>query len=348
MNRASDSTYAFVTSTPLVEHQQHQSYKNRNRRSPPIYCHTHPIHGTRSSSVDASKPSRRNFLRILPLLSVIPYLQARPSLAMCGEPDPFFAHYLDWREDVTGVSSGREVHYRLVGNVRKERNSKRYPVIFLGDAGVSLAIWETMELLGGSDRRLLFVDLLGVGDSDKVSPAILGDDKERLELAVEETLAVLKATDIGRNPPKGLKKQPMHVVAAGFGLRVAEGVIRRLRDVEFVSLTAEAWGKDAAAEVRQLVGEKICAVEALERGDKSLLTAVVKESDDVVRRMSKILPTLALRTTEQKGLKGDANNVKQVVVDGGGRLAHLSSSQQTSDAIDTFLSEIEQKINEEL
>lgn len=288
---------------------------------------------------------------------MIPYLQARPSLAMCGEPDPFFAHYLDWRENVTGVSSGREVHYRLVGNVRKERKSKRYPVLFLGDAGVSLAIWETMELLGGSDRRLLFVDLLGVGDSDKVSPAVLGDDKERLELAVEETLAVLKAADIGRNPPKGLKKQPMHVMAAGFGLRVAEGVMSRLGeggmkgDVEFVSLTAEAWGKDAAAEVRQLVGEKVCAVEALERGDKSLLTAVVKESDgseDVVRRIAKLVPTLALRTMEQKTLKGDANNVKQIVVDGRGRLAHLSSSQQTSDAIDTFLSDIEQKINEEL
>lgn len=323
-----------------------------------------------ASAAPRPHPTRRAFLRLSVAASVAVAasgLLSNRANAVCGEPDPFFAHYLDWAEGLANGPNGRHVHYRCVGSRRKEQKAGKFPVIYIGDAGVGIASGETFELLGETDRRIIFVDLLGVGDSDKLP----GDGfnlsrADAVALAREEVLAVLGALGIGGARAK--EPQSLHVVASGFGLQVAEALLTASEDEEMAktinlkvaSVAAEGWTSVKAEQsgditFAALQGTRVCAVEGAEGGDISIvrkLYAPGKGSGgspivSAIENISKRVPTLALRTFDSRPLDESVMGrglFTEHVFSQAGRIAHLAGAEDTMKAVDDFFKKVEGSI----
>lgn len=291
--------------------------------------------------------SRRSVLR-LALCAPALLSPAARALAVCGSPDPYFAHYVDWREGFARTVGGRRVHFRCVGDRRSERKMGHLPVVYVGDAGVALASGEPLELLAESGRRVVLLDMLGVGESEAL--ALAGGRREgAVREAWEEVSAVVRevgAGDGGR----------VHVVACGFGLEVAEALVGAGAEgaVGVASVVAEAWG-DVRGEGREgvtferLQGDRVCAVEGAEGGDAALVRTLYAAGRgrspmaEAVERVARRVPTLALRTGDVEPL-GDVRGAamfEETVLKGAGRVAHLAATEDTLKAMDDFFTKVE-------
>lgn len=312
-------------------------------------------------------PSRRAFLRLSVAVSAVAAadsLLSNRANAVCGEPDPFFAHYLDWAEGLASGPNSRNVHYRCVGSRKKEQKAGKFPVIYIGDAGVGIASGETFELLGETERRIVMVDLLGVGDSDKLPGHGFNLSRsDAVALAREEVLAVLGALGIGGARAK--EPQSLHVVACGFGLEVTDALMRACEDAEIgktinlkiASVAAEGWTpvkaeKSGDISFAALQGTRVCAVEGAEGGDISIVRKLYEpgrgsgESPIVsaIESISKRVPTLALRSFDTRPLDESVMGkglFTEHVFSQAGRIAHLAGAEDTMKAVDDFFTQIE-------
>lgn len=282
---------------------------------------------------------RRAVLRALAVLSLPLSGSAR---AICGAEDPFFAHFVEWQENMAGASSGRAVHYRIVGSKKKEEKAKKLPVLYIGDAGAGITAGETLELLCGTDRRLVCFDMLGVGDSTPFNYEQRSNDDLKSE-AVLEARGVLKST--------GLDRSRFHVVGAGFGLGVAEQLIEE--GLPVASVVAEAWSWPSSGSqlsFKELQGDRICAKEAAEAGDVKLLNAVYRSRNkggkESIRSIARRVPTLALRRDGEDAI-GKEPSLREAVLSAEDRLLHLSATEPFIRAADDFFGVVEDAKNNE-
>lgn len=322
---------------------------------------------TCASANSSQHPDRRAFLRnVLASVAAIAVnahlpVQAR---ALCGEPDPYFAHYLDWEEGMAKALDGRGVHYRFVGNKRKEVRAGKFPVLYLGDAGVALAAGETLELLGGTDRRVLLVDLLGVGESQPLGTGEFSLSRDdAIALARDEAFAALSA--VGISEQKEDKQQSIHIIASGFGLEVAEALLQKCSNdhdtsklnLAVASVAAEGWtpvqaekGKDISFELLQ--GNRICAVEGANSGNISIVRKLYRPTKSsspssmvsAIARIAKRVPTIALRTFGVRALGGSVIGAPLFVdheFSQAGRIAHLTGTDDVLNTLDDFYQGIE-------
>lgn len=320
-----------------------------------------------ASAISPNNRSRRAFLQLSFAASAAVcagFQFPRGANAVCGEPDPYFAHYLDWTEGMAEGPDGRGVHYRCVGSRKKEKKGGKFPVIYIGDAGVALASGETFELLGESDRRVIFMDLLGVGDSDKLPGEALNLSRaDTVKLVRDEALAVLRRLGIGG--AKAKEPQPVHVVASGFGLEVADALLAATDDAEIskminlkiASVAAEGWtpvkaGESGDITFATLQGTKVCAVEGAEAGDISVVRKLYQPTKgsgrspivSAIENISKRVPTLALRTFDTRPLDESVTGgalFTERVFSQAGRIAHLAGAEDTMKAVDEFFTQVE-------
>ncbi|PXF48883.1 hypothetical protein BWQ96_01439 [Gracilariopsis chorda] len=266
--------------------------------------------------------------------------------ALCGEPDPFFAHFLEWQEDFAAYDR-RQVHYRLIGSKKKEQKAKKYPVVYLGDAGVALASGETLELLGKTDRRILFSDLLGVGESQAFNSK---DQAEWVDLAANEVSAVLLKSGIADTKAKTVPK--LHIVAVGFGIEVADVLLKRSSaertGYQVASVVAEGWsvpGNMKSITFADIQGEKLCATEGAEGGNINILRTVYQSGEwqprEALKHVSEVVPVLALRMEVSPSIAFQNTRLREEVLRGGGRLPHLMQTEECMVEIDNFLEEVE-------
>lgn len=259
---------------------------------------------------------------------------------------------------------GRGVHYRLVGNYKKEVKAGKFPVLYLGDAGIALASGETLELLGGTDRRVLFVDLLGVGESQALGKGEFDLSRgDAVALAREEAVAVLGTVGISKEDRKG--PQSIHIIASGFGLEVADALLEKLRDeqdgtklnVVVASVAAEGWtpietGKNKDISFDALQGSRICAVEGGHGGNISIVRKLYEPANgstvspivSAIGRIAKVVPTIALRTFGVRPLDEkliDSPLFVDKEFSQAGRIAHLASADDVLSALDQFYEKLE-------
>lgn len=336
--------YAWQISLPLKSPFGPTEFFKCPQRIPWICRQAHPRHSSSSLSL-----SRRTILRALVHLPVALPLITFPArcTAICGEPDPQFAYFIDWTEDFAKSSDGRQIHYRRLGSRKKERKAKKFPVLYVGDGGVSLAAGETLELLGETDRRILFVDMLGVGGSQRLPEGGRLDRLKAVGVACEDVRSVLDAEGIGR------KSEAMwiHLVAVGFGLEVAEELVRRMgakgEGVQIASVVAEGWQPvklvDGVITFEALQGKRVCAEEGAKGGNIDMVRMLYGKGEDlgdVVKRIGRMVPTLALRTLDAEDLGA---GVEEKEVDYAGRLAHLVGTVDALKEIDIFFEQVERK-----
>lgn len=321
----------------------------------------------RGSIVSRQEHSRRAFLRLSFATAVAVYAGSQgpeDAFAICGEPDPFFAHYLEWTEGLAEGPNGRSVHYRCVGSGKKEKKAGKFPVVYIGDAGVALASGETLELLGESDRRIIFADLLGVGDSDSLPEEGSNLDRAAATLvARDEVLSVLRTIGIGGAKTK--EPQPVHIVASGFGLEVTNAILTATEDagmpkkinLNIASVAAEGWspikrGESGDITFAGLQGTRVCAIEGAHAGNISILRKLYEPVVgsgrspvvSAIENISKRVPTLGLRTYDTRPLDESVTNgalFTERVFSQAGRLAHLVGTEDTMKALDEFFAEVE-------
>lgn len=316
-------------------HPPHPLPRSRQPRAPPA------VRGAARPRAAAATPPRLPRRAVL----LLALLHAAPARALCGEPDPYFAHYLDWAEALAQTASGRRVHYRVVGSRRKERRQRKFPVVYLGDAGVALAAGETLELLGDSARRVVRLDMLGVGESDAVRGVV--GRAALVETACEDVVAVLADVGVGEGGC-------VHVVACGFGLEVAEALVREGTGVRVASVAVEGWRPPAGPKgegvtFAELQGGSVCAVEAAEGGDLEMVRRVYGGREgarmlEAVRKVAGVVPTLALRTFDTEPLETRLREMprfEEVVFSQAGRVAHLAGAMDTAKALDDFFTRVE-------
>lgn len=302
-------------------------------------CCTHA-----SPARTARETTRRSFLLSLVVAALSNPLKRAE--ALCGEPDPFFAHFIDWQEDFAAYDS-RQVHYRLIGSKKKEQKAKKYPVVYIGDAGVALASGETLELLGKTDRRILFSDLLGVGESQPFKPK---DQTGWIDLAVDEISAVLLKSGIADSKAKVVPK--LHIVAVGFGIEVANALLKRSSaertGYQVASVVAEGWavpGNMNSISFADIQGEKLCATEGAEGGDINILRTVYQSREgrprEAIKLLSEVVPVLAIRMEESPSTGVQNTRLREEVLRGSGRLPHLVQTEECMVEIDNFFDEVE-------
>ncbi|CAN8064463.1 unnamed protein product [Agarophyton chilense] len=292
---------------------------------------------------DRRRCSRRSVLLSAAVAAL--WLPLRGAEALCGEPDPFFTHFLDWREGFA-TNGNRQIHYRLIGSKRKENKSKKYPVLYLGDAGTAIASGETLELLGGTDRRILFVDQLGVGESQSLDSQ---QTYQWSELAADEVSSALLQSDIANKTTR----TKIHIVAVGFGIQVADVLLRR-SDVErtgyqVASLIAEGWSLPQKTannlSFDSMQGDRICAVEGADGGNTDLLRMIYGSSNwnpkIALKDIAASIPIMALRMKDWPSLGMLDMSIREQVLDGSGRIAHLAATEQCLEEMKRFFDEVE-------
>ncbi|KAA8498552.1 Proline iminopeptidase [Porphyridium purpureum] len=189
-----------------------------------------------------------------------------PAAAFCGDEDPFWAHFVDWKEELIPVAlSGSKAQcnilVRSLGNQKKERAAKVLPVIFIADLALPHEYLEPLEALAESQRRLYFFDQLGTGSSDAV-PENIGLDA--VQLRVAQVAAILEHYKLPR----------VHVFGHGFGGAVALAIAEQ-QPQRVASLILESpvfsYSPAQLTDVRRLLQASaaqtalpLCAAEALQ------------------------------------------------------------------------------------
>lgn len=189
---------------------------------------------------------------------------------------------------------------------------------------------EPLEYLGSTDRRIVYFDMLGVGISEGRGTLERG---QMMPAAVEEAQSVINA--VGVSDEGGV-----HVVAAGFGLEVAEGLIGRKDGMKVASVVAEGWQRiGEQVTMEDMVGGRVCGREAGAGGNLQLVRTVYGRGEwsDVLGRIAGRVPTLALRG-DGKEVGG---NVEEREVAGGGRLPHLGKTEAALAEMDSFFQRVE-------
>lgn len=282
--------------------------------------------------------SRRAILNAL----LVATFTALPANAVCGEPDPYFAHYLEWKEGFAKTGEKRSLHYRIVGSEKKERKAGKYPVLFLGDAGVGMTSGETLELLAGTNRRVILADFLGVGQSEKVYVQEMSV-QDIVQLACQEVDSILRSARISN-------ASQYHVIAAGFGIRVADALLEsQVSDMpKIASVAVEGWSPiTSALSFSELQGNRICALEGAEEGDidivRSLYDGKNSNIPQCIGRISNSVPTLALRSNDTQTVKEKfkGSKFKEALIPSAGRLAHLDSTEDCLSALESFLDSVD-------
>lgn len=197
---------------------------------------------------------------------------------------------------------------------------------------MGMQVAEPLEYLASTDRRIVYFDMLGVGMSEGKG---VWERGEMRGAAVEEAVRVLKA--VGVSDEGGV-----HVVAAGFGLEVAEELIVQKGGMKVASVVAEGWERiGGQVTMEDMVGDQVCGREAGAGGDFELVRTVYGRGEwrDVVRRIAGWVPTLALRG-DGRGVGG---NVEEKEVVGGGRLPHLTMTKAALAEMDRFFQGVEGK-----
>ncbi|KAI0567005.1 hypothetical protein FGB62_5g127 [Gracilaria domingensis] len=302
---------------------------------------------TRAVYYGARQCSRRSVL--LSVAASVLSLSLNEAGAVCGEPDPFFAHFLDWREDFASFE-GRQIHYRLIGSKKKEKKAKKYPVVYLGDAGVSMASGETLELLGGTDRRVLLVDQLGVGESQSLE----GQQKRQWpDMAADELSSVLLQSGIA-NEKTATK---IHLVAVGFGIQVADVLLKRFdadsTGYQVASVVTEGWSLPQSTKnmsFSAMQGERICAAEGAEGGNIDLLRTIYGGTKwnpkAAMKDISALVPVMALQMKEWPSIDLQGTSIREKELDGDGRIPHLAAPDRTLGEMERFFDEVEGRVAE--
>lgn len=218
-------------------------------------------------------------------------------------------------------------------------------MLYIGDGGVALEAGETLELLGGTDRRIVFVDMLGVGKSEQMLDGEMLDRKEAVRVACDEVMSVMDAVGIGRKNDA----MRVHVVAVGFGLEIADELVKRMEvregDAKVASVVAEGWlpvkSPDGVVTFEALHGTRVCAEEGAKAGNIELLKMLYGKGEDlsdIVKRLGAMVPTLAVKTfgTESLGPGVEERELRQA-----GRLAHLVGTEDAMKEIDSFFERVE-------
>ena len=329
-------------------------FKPKPTMTPPAWLLSHALNCTMLSSNPSHTPTsshqpaaisrcslnRRSFLNIFIASFALPYR----AHAVCGEPDPYFAHFTEWRENIVNMPDGSTLHYRLVGSRKNEIKTKKNPVLYIADPGVAISSGETLELLGG-DRRVLFTDMLGVGESGSRGMSDASASQLLQQACIELRSAVKSA---------GFSKGTMlHIIAAGFGVQIAEALMNDLQQdgIGVLSVVAEGLGSvsdDVSFE--SLLGKRSCAVEGGEAGNLGIARVVygdganVNGTEEAVKRLSQRVTTMNLRTADYtySSMKADRGMYVEKVINGNARLAHLANTEECLSVLDDFFIAVEQ------
>lgn len=306
--------------------------------SPPR--HPFPHHPPLASLRDSSPPTRRAFLKTLSVLTALSSLPASTP-AVCGKPDPYFAHYLDWKEAEISIPPAQTLLYRVTGSRRQERKSNHFPILHLGDASVPHQAAEPLELLAGDNRRVLIPDLLVPSPSTPPeTPAAPPPSRDALlARAAEQAIAAVRAEKM---------EDKFHIIAAGFGIQVAVKLLETT-SIKPVSAVVEGWAAMRTATPSALLGERVCAVVAAEAADEPVVKLIYgggKAGDSVraVRALADVMPVLGMR---MKGANEGELNIRgctEIVFEGEGRLPHLEAEQACLEAATEFFGRVEDDV----
>lgn len=190
--------------------------------------------------------------------------------------------------------NGRKVHYRVIGDYKKEKKAHVLPVLCLGDAGLSMDDLESLDLLVKSERRIIRIDLLGTGASERLQQLDENVSRSQLvSIAAAETRAVLASLGIDTS------KQNLHVFCCGFGLDVVAALVApRIEDTsdsqhqqnfKLVSAAVEpSWTRRKATSN----SFPVCAADAISRGNDKIASIASRAGSTPQESSSALLDIL--------------------------------------------------------
>lgn len=283
---------------------------------------------------------------VLPVLFCFVHSKWLPCLTIDSGRTP--SRYKHLAEDDVQVD-GRRVHFRVLGDFRKEKKAHIFPVLCLGDIGLSMDDLEPLELLAKSDRRVILIDHLGTGESEKLenAPETLSR-AELAKLAAEETRAVLE------NVTFVTPERTVHAFCSGFGMEVAASLASgsmsnvpegsTSKNIRFASIIVEP-----SIARRSLPSESlpICAVDAVKRGDSRLLHMHTVASQDSnsssksgsasFRKLASSYPTLCLVSKLNAAPAYESVPAERKYIPGPIGLPHLDDNETVLQEVDDFM-----------
>jgi pimeloyl-ACP methyl ester carboxylesterase len=248
----------------------------------------------------------------------------------------------------------RKVHYRVVGDAKKEKKAGVLPLLCLGEAGLSMDALEPIELIAQTQRRVIRIDALGSGDSDPLAIDSAPTRGDLILIAAIEARAILDKLGLGS------AGKPLHLFCVGFGAEVASALASGNEPIAIASVAVEPVSTQTPP-LLPASGKSlpVCVEDGFARGNAAIVDAAAIKSSvasisSAAAKLAVLYPVLwivaeaspsATPPVVPSPMERSSNSIKEVTfAHGDTGTPHVDDANIMTNSLDGFYLEVENEL----